>query len=62
MRWVQWFIAGGVARLAGMPHDWRTERLVKAQEEAFRQAVEQAEGRTSRGSPKVEGQVSILFG
>jgi transposase len=41
MRWVQWFIAGGVARLAGMPHDWSTQRLAKAQEEAFRQAVEQ---------------------
>lgn len=24
MRWVQWFSAGGVARLAGMPHDWST--------------------------------------
>lgn len=24
MRWVQWFTAGGVARLAGLPHDWST--------------------------------------
>ena len=24
MRWVQWFSAGGVARLAGLPHDWST--------------------------------------
>ncbi|WP_415838392.1 helix-turn-helix domain-containing protein, partial [Polaromonas hydrogenivorans] len=29
MRWVQWFSAGGVARLAGMPHDWSTQRLAK---------------------------------
>ena len=41
MRWVQWFTAGGVARLAGMPHDWSTQRLAKEYEEAFRQAVEQ---------------------
>jgi hypothetical protein len=25
MRWVQWFSAGGVARLADMPHDWSTQ-------------------------------------
>jgi hypothetical protein len=24
MRWVQWFTAGGVACLAGLPHDWST--------------------------------------
>ena len=35
MRWVQWFSAGGVARLAGMPHDWSTQRLAKAQEGPF---------------------------
>ena len=36
MRWVQWFTAGGVAPLAGMPHDWSTQRLAKEQEETFR--------------------------
>ena len=30
-----------MARLAGVPHDWSTQRLAKEQEEAFRQAVEQ---------------------
>ena len=39
MRWVQWFTAGGVARLAGLLHDWSTPRLAKAQEEAFRQLL-----------------------
>ena len=54
MRWVQWFIAGGVARLAGMPHDWSTQRLAKAQEEAFRQSVEQLQ--RQRGGGRVRGE------
>ena len=54
MRWVQWFIAGGVARLAGMPHDWSTQRLAKEQEEAFRQAVEQLQ--RERGGGRVRGE------
>ncbi|WP_349282827.1 winged helix-turn-helix domain-containing protein (plasmid) [Polaromonas hydrogenivorans] len=53
MRWVQWFIAGGVARLAGMPHDWSTQRLAKGQEEACRQAVEQLQ--CERGGGRVRG-------
>ena len=54
MRWVQWFSAVGVARLAGMPHDWSTQRLAKAQEEAFRQAVEQLQ--RERGGGRVRGE------
>jgi transposase len=54
MRWVQWFSAGGVARLAGLPHDWSTQRLAKAQEDAFRQAVEQLQ--RERGGGRVRGE------
>ena len=54
MRWVQWFIAGGVARLAGMPHDWSTQRLAKVHEEAFGQAVEQLQ--RERGGGRVRGE------
>ena len=54
MRWVQWFTAGGVARLAGLPHDWSTQRLAKEQEEAFRQAVEQLQ--RERGGGRVRGE------
>lgn len=53
MCWMQWFTAGGVARLAGMPHDWSTQRLAKEQQEAFRQAVEQLQG--ERGGSRVRG-------
>ena len=54
MRWVQWFTAGGVARLGGMPHDWSTQRLAKEHEEAFRQAVEQLQ--RERGGGRVRGE------
>ncbi|MBH1979450.1 MAG: winged helix-turn-helix domain-containing protein [Comamonadaceae bacterium] len=54
MRWVQWFSAGGVARLAGMPHDWSRQRLAKEHEEAFRQAVEQLQ--RERGGGRVRGE------
>ncbi len=54
MRWVQWFTAGGVARLAGMPHDWSTQRLAKEHEEAFRVAVEQLQ--RERGGGRVRGE------
>jgi transposase len=54
MRWVQWFSRGGMQRLAGMPHDWSTQRLPKAQEEAFRQAVEQLQ--RQRGGGRVRGE------
>ena len=54
MRWVQWFSAGGVARLSGMPHDWSTQRLAKEHEEAFRQAVEQLQ--CERGGGRVRGE------
>jgi transposase len=54
MRWVQWFSAGGVARLAGLAHDWSTQRLAKEHEEAFRQAVEQLQ--RERGGGRVRGE------
>ena len=51
---MQWFTAGGVARLAGLPHDWSKQRLANEQEEAFRQAVEQLQ-RERRGG-RVRGE------
>lgn len=53
-RWVQWFTCGGMARLAGMPHDWSTQRLPRAQQEAFRQAVEQLQ--REHGGGRVRGE------
>jgi transposase len=54
MRWVKWFNAGGMARLAGLPHDWSTQRLPTAQEAAFRQAVEHLQ--RQRGGGRVRGE------
>jgi transposase len=54
MRWLKWFSCGGVDRLAGTPHYWSTQRLPKAQEEAFRQAVEQLQD--SRDGGRVRGE------
>ena len=53
-RWLKWFACGGVDRLAGTPHYWSTQRLPKAQEEAFCQAVEQLQH--SRGGGRVRGE------
>jgi transposase len=53
-RWLTWFSCGGMARLAGLPHDWSTQRLPKAQEEAFRQAVEHLQH--ERGGGRVRGE------
>lgn len=53
-RWLKWFACGGVDRLAGTPHYWSTQRLPKAQEEAFRQAVEQLQD--NRGGGRVRGE------
>ena len=54
MRWLKWFVSGGVDRLAGVPHYWSTQRLPRVQEEAFRQAVEQLQA--SRGGGRVRGE------
>ena len=54
IRWVQWFLAAGVVRLAGMPHDRSTQCLAKEHEEAFRQAVEQLQ--RERGCGRVRGE------
>lgn len=54
MRWMQWFAAGGMARLAGVPHTWSTRKLPKAQEEAFRQAVEQLQAERGGGRVRAE--------
>lgn len=54
MRWLKWFACGGVDRLAGTPHYWSTQRLPKAKEEAFRQAVEQLQD--NRGGGRVRGE------
>jgi len=53
-RWLKWFIDEGLDRLAGIPHYWSTQRLPIAQEEAFRQAVEQLQHR--RGGGRVRGE------
>ena len=54
MRWLQWFAHGGLDRLAGVPHDWSTQRLPKAQEEAFRGAVEQMQA--GRDGGRIRGE------
>jgi transposase len=54
MRWMQWFANGGVDRLAGIAHDWSTQRLPKTQEEAFRHAVEQMQA--GRDGGRIRGE------
>jgi transposase len=54
LRWLRWFSGDGLGRLAGMPRTWSTQRLPKAQEEAFRQAVEQLQHH--RGGGRVRGE------
>ena len=54
MRWLQWFASGGMTRLAGVMHTWSTQRLPKAQEEAFRQAVLRLQA--ERGGGRVRGE------
>jgi len=53
-KWLKWFIDEGVDRLEGTPHYWSTQRLPKAQEEAFRQAVEELQ--RSRGGGRARGE------
>ena len=62
MRWVQWFRADGVARLAGMPHDWSTQRLAREHEEAFRQTVEQLQRERGGGRVRGEDRRQLLAG
>jgi transposase len=57
-RWVQWFSSGGMERLAGLPHDGSTQRLPKAQQEAFRQAVAQLQ--RERGGGRGEDSRQVL--
>jgi predicted ArsR family transcriptional regulator len=57
-RWLKWFTDDGVTRLAGIPHYWSPQRLPKAREEAFRQAVEQLQH--SRGGGRVRGEDPAL--
>jgi transposase len=54
MRWLKWFAFREVDRLAGTPRYWGTQRRSKAQEEAFRQAVEQRQD--SRGNGRGRGE------
>ena len=54
MRWVRWFAQGGMERLAGVPHTWSTQKLPKAQEEAFRQRIEQMQA--ERGGGRMRGE------
>ena len=53
-RWMQWFALGGMKRLSGVPHAWRTQRLSHAQQKAFRQAV--ARLQVERGGGRVHGE------
>lgn len=54
MRWRQWFATGGTECLAGVPHTWSTQRLPKAQEETFRQALDQLQAQ--RGGGRIRGE------
>lgn len=54
MRWATWFVEGGIDRLAGIPHTWSPQRLPKAQEEALRVAIEQAQA--ERGGGRIRGE------
>ena len=53
-QWLKWFVDEGLDRVAEIPHYWSSQRLPKAQEEAFRQAVEQLQDR--RGGGRVRGE------
>jgi transposase len=53
-RWLKWLADDGVDRLAGIAHYWSSQRLPKAQEDAFHQAVEQLQH--SRGGGRVRGE------
>jgi transposase len=53
-RWLKWVLDEGIDRVAGIPHYWITQPLPVAQEEAFRQAVEQLQHR--HGGGRVRGE------
>jgi transposase len=53
-QWLKWFVDEGLDRLEGTPHYWSTQRLPKAQEKAFRQAVEELQ--RSRGGGRARGE------
>jgi hypothetical protein len=66
-RWLKWFADDGVGRLTGIPHYWSSQRLPKAQEDAFRQAVEQlqhsrGDGRQYCGSTGVVARSMRIHG
>ena len=50
----QFVLNAAVDRLKGTPYCWSTQRLPKAQEEAFRQAVEELQ--RSRGGGRARGE------
>lgn len=54
MRWAGWFVAHGIARLAGVPQSGRPPRLIPAQQEALRRAIEQAQAERSGGRVRGE--------
>ncbi len=54
MRWADWFVAGGIERLAGLPLSGRPQRLAAEQEESLRGAIEQAQ--QERGGGRVRGE------
>src|SRR5690349_15518497 len=56
MRWLKWFACGGVDRLAGTAHYWSTQRLPRAQEEAFLRPSS-----NYRTSVVVDGSVAKIF-
>ncbi|HEY3289060.1 MAG TPA: winged helix-turn-helix domain-containing protein [Anaerolineae bacterium] len=53
-RWARWFVAGGIDRLAGVPHTWSPQRLPKEQEEPLRLAIERAQA--ERGGGRIRGE------
>lgn len=51
MRWADWFATDGIERLSGVPQGGRPPRLGKAQQEAVRRAIEQAQD--ARGGGRI---------
>lgn len=54
MRWADWFATGGIERLSGRTQSGRPPRLGKAQQEAVRRAIEQAQD--ARGGGRIRGE------
>jgi transposase len=61
-RWLKRLADEGVVRLAGILHDWSTQRLPKVQAETFRQAVKQLQHNRDGGRIREEDIRQLLAG